>query len=129
MDAQTYWEKIYGTSAADAVSWYRPQLEKSLGLIEHAVSGHSASIIDVGGGESTLVDDLVARGYRNITVLDISTKNRLGSASEGIRWLIGDITSMELERVPTMCGMTAPCFISLQPPTNAQLMSAKWPRR
>jgi len=103
MDAQTYWEKIYGTRAADAVSWYRPHLEKSLGLIEHAVSGHSASIIDVGGGESTLVDDLVARGYRNITVLDIShtaidvTKNRLGSASEGIRWLIGDITSMELQ--------------------------------
>jgi 2-polyprenyl-3-methyl-5-hydroxy-6-metoxy-1,4-benzoquinol methylase len=103
MDAQTHWEKIYGTRAADAVSWYRPHLEKSLGLIERAAPGHSLSIIDVGGGESTLADDLVARGYRNITILDISqtaidvTKNRLGSASEDIHWLTGDITSIELE--------------------------------
>ena len=103
MNAQTHWENIYGTKAPDAVSWYRAHLEKSLELIEHAARGHSASIIDVGGGESTLVDDLVARGYRNITVLDISqiaidvTKKRLGSASEDIHWLIADITSAELE--------------------------------
>ena len=103
MDAQSHWENVYGRKAPEAVSWYRPHLEKSLALIEHAAPGHSASIIDVGGGESTLVDDLVAGGYRNITILDISqtaidvTKKRLGSASENIRWLIGDITSTELE--------------------------------
>jgi len=103
MDAQTYWENIYGEKAADAVSWYRPHLEKSLELIEHATHGLSASIIDVGGGESTLVDDLLARRYRNITILDISqtaidvTKKRLGSASKNIHWLIGDITNVELE--------------------------------
>jgi 2-polyprenyl-3-methyl-5-hydroxy-6-metoxy-1,4-benzoquinol methylase len=103
MDAQTHWENIYGKKAANAVSWYRPHLEKSLELIEHAAHGPSASIIDVGGGESTLVDDLVALRYRNITILDISqtaidvTKKRLGSSSENIHWLIGDITSAELE--------------------------------
>jgi ubiquinone/menaquinone biosynthesis C-methylase UbiE len=103
MDAQTHWEKVYGTKAQDAVSWYRPHLERSLELIEHAAHGPLASIIDVGGGESTLVDDLVARGYGNITVLDISqtaidvTKKRLGAASEDIHWLVGDITSTELE--------------------------------
>ena len=103
MDTQAHWENIYGTKAADAVSWYRPHLEKSLGLIERAAHGHFASIIDVGGGESTLVDDLVACGYRNITVLDISqtatdvTKKRLGAASENIHWLVGDITSTGLE--------------------------------
>ena len=103
MDAQSYWENIYGTKAPDAVSWYRPHLERSLDFIEHAAPGRSASIIDVGGGESTLVDDLVVRGYRNITILDISqtavdvTKKRLGSVSENVRWLIGDITSTELE--------------------------------
>jgi hypothetical protein len=62
MDSQTQWEKIYKETAADAASWYRPQLEKSLALIEKAAPSCSASIIDVGGGESTVVDDLNARG-------------------------------------------------------------------
>ncbi|HEX3354339.1 MAG TPA: class I SAM-dependent methyltransferase [Terriglobales bacterium] len=102
MDAQTHWENIYGKKSPDEVSWYRPHLEKSLDLIERAASERSASIIDVGGGESTLVDDLVARGYRNITVLDISqtaidvTKTRLASASENIHWLVGDVCSADL---------------------------------
>jgi hypothetical protein len=72
MDAQTHWQNIYGMKAQDAVSWYRPHLEKSLELIEQAAHGPSTSIIDVGGGESTLVDDLIARGCGNITILDIS---------------------------------------------------------
>ena len=72
MDAQTHWEKIYTEKAPDAVSWYRPHLETSLALIEQAAVGCSASVIDVGGGESTLVDDLLARGYETVTVLDIS---------------------------------------------------------
>lgn len=103
MDAKTHWEKIYTTKAPDAVSWYRTHLETSLALIERAAEAHSVSIIDVGGGESTLVDDLLLRGYKNITVLDISqaaidlTKRRLGSAAEQVHWLVGDITKIELE--------------------------------
>jgi SAM-dependent methyltransferase len=103
MDAQRYWENIYGKKAADAVSWYRPPLETSLELIERAAPEYSASIIDIGGGESTLVDDLLARGYRNISVLDISqtavdaNKKRLGPASEHIHWLVDDITKATLE--------------------------------
>jgi 2-polyprenyl-3-methyl-5-hydroxy-6-metoxy-1,4-benzoquinol methylase len=103
MDSQTHWEKIYTEKAPDAVSWYRPHLETSLALIERAASGCSASIIDVGGGESTLVDDLTARGYENITVLDISqtaidaNRKRLGKASESVHWLVGDITEVILE--------------------------------
>lgn len=103
MDPQTHWESIYGKKAPDTVSWYRPHLERSLDLIEHAAPRRSASIIDVGGGESTLVDDLIARAYRNITVLDISriavdvTKKRLAAASENVQWLVGDITSLNLE--------------------------------
>ena len=72
MDTKTHWEKVYTTKAPDAVSWYRTHLETSLALIERAVDARSASIIDVGGGESTLVDDLLLRGYKNITVLDVS---------------------------------------------------------
>jgi len=60
-------------------------------------------VIDVGGGESTLIDDLIARGYENLTVLDISqaaidaNRKRLGAASERVHWLVADITQIELE--------------------------------
>jgi len=103
MREASHWEKVYLTKAPDAVSWYRAHLETSLGLIERAADAHSASIIDVGGGESTLVDDLLLRGYKNLTVLDVSqtaievTQKRLGTAAEQVSWLIGDIIEIELE--------------------------------
>src|SRR5713226_384255 len=102
MNVQTHWERIYAEKSPDTVSWYRPHLETSLELIERAAPARSAAIIDVGGGESTLVDDLLARGYQNVTVLDISqtaidvTKRRLGAASEGVKWLVADIGKAEL---------------------------------
>jgi len=102
MDAQEHWEKIYGTKAPDRVSWFRPHLETSFGLIERAARGdRSASIIDVGGGASTLVDDLIERGYVNVTVLDISqaaldlAQNRLHKAAECVRWLRADVTQSD----------------------------------
>ena len=66
MDPKKHWETIYATKAPEAVSWYRPHLETSVALVERAAQSHSASIIDIGAGESTLVDDLLARGYENI---------------------------------------------------------------
>ena len=102
MDAKTHWEKVYATKTPETVSWYRPHLETSLALIERAATGYSASIIDIGGGESTLVDDLLALSYENITVLDISqtaidvTKKRLGLAAEQVQWLVADVTRAEL---------------------------------
>src|ERR1017187_1517352 len=101
-DAKTRWEKVYTTKAPDQVSWYRPHLEISLSLIERAATGLSASIIDVGGGESTLVDDLLARGYQNITVLDISqaafnvTKKRLKELAGRVSWITADVTKANL---------------------------------
>jgi len=103
MDTKSHWDKVYTTKAPDAVSWYRKHLETSLALIERAADARSASIIDVGGGESTLVDDLLLRGYTNITILDISqaaidvTKSRLGLPAEQVHWLVADITKVELE--------------------------------
>jgi len=103
MDVKTHWEKVYTAKQPEAVSWYRPHLEMSLALVERAAQSHSASIIDIGAGESTLVDDLLARGYENITVLDVSqtalevTKNRLGVLAEQIHWIVGDITQVQLE--------------------------------
>jgi 2-polyprenyl-3-methyl-5-hydroxy-6-metoxy-1,4-benzoquinol methylase len=72
MDVKTHWEKVYKTKTPEAVSWYRPHLDTSLALVERTCVGHSSAIIDVGGGESTLADDLLSRGYRDLTVLDIS---------------------------------------------------------
>ncbi len=102
MGTQAHWEHVYGTKAPTEVSWFRPHLETSLSLIERVAGDRSASIIDVGGGESTLVDDLIGRGYRNVTVLDISgtaiehTKKRLDSASQQVTWLMADITEAGL---------------------------------
>jgi 2-polyprenyl-3-methyl-5-hydroxy-6-metoxy-1,4-benzoquinol methylase len=103
MDAKTHWEKVFTTKKPEAVSWYRPHLETSLKLVERAAHSHSASIIDIGAGESTLVDDLLARGYENITVLDVSqtalevTKKRLGLLAEQVNWIVADITQAHLE--------------------------------
>src|SRR5437870_13614470 len=102
MNVETHWEKIYREKSPDAVSWYRPHLETSLALIEKAAPERRVSIIDVGGGESTLVDDLLAHGYQNITVLDVSqtaidvTKKRLGSAAGQVSWLVANISKVQL---------------------------------
>ena len=102
MDTQEHWEKVYGAKAATEVSWFSPHLETSLTLIERVACDRSASIIDVGGGESTLVDDLIARGYHKITVVDIAktaieqAKKRLGPVSDLATWVVGDITQAGL---------------------------------
>ena len=101
-DTGSHWDNIYRTSPPERLSWYRRHLEKSLSLIQVAAPDRTASIIDVGGGESTLVDDLLALGYRNLTVLDISqtavtlTKQRLGEAAGHIHWICADVTAVPL---------------------------------
>lgn len=101
-DQKSHWDKIYRSKAPDSVSWYRTHLEKSIELIERVAADHSASIIDVGGGESTLVDDLLVGGYENISVLDISqiaidvTKRRLGERAGRVKWLVSDVTQAQL---------------------------------
>jgi SAM-dependent methyltransferase len=102
MDAGSHWEKVYRTKAPDAVSWYRPHLDRSLAFIESVSPDRTASIIDVGGGESTLVDDLLARGYHNLTILDVSqtalavTRARLGEGGDRALWIRADVTQAPL---------------------------------
>ena len=102
MNPQSHWENVYATKAFDQVSWFRPHLETSLSLIERATSGRPSRIIDAGGGESTLVDDLLSRGHSNITILDISktaidvTRARLGARASGVQWLVADVTEIDL---------------------------------
>jgi SAM-dependent methyltransferase len=103
MNSHNHWERVYREKGPTNVSWYRPHLEKSLSLIEQLAPEPSASIIDVGGGESTLVDDLLKRGYEKISVLDISetaldaNRKRLGSLADRVHWIVSDITRVELE--------------------------------
>lgn len=104
INPKAHWEGIYQRVPPDQVSWYKPHLETSLELIERVASTRSASIIDVGGGESTLVDDLLESGHERVTVLDISEtaiaacKERLGAASTRVRWIAAEVTTAELER-------------------------------
>jgi 2-polyprenyl-3-methyl-5-hydroxy-6-metoxy-1,4-benzoquinol methylase len=102
MDIKAHWEQVYGTKAPDAVSWYAPHLETSLKLIHQAEVNKNAAIIDIGGGESTLVDDLITDGYQNISVLDISqkaidvSKERIGNPANKVDWHCSDITQATL---------------------------------
>ncbi|MBS1802378.1 MAG: class I SAM-dependent methyltransferase [Acidobacteria bacterium] len=102
MDVQEHWDHIYQTKESDQVSWYAPHLNTSLDLIQRTGVSPQGGIIDVGGGESTLVDDLLIRGYKNITVLDISrtaidaNKRRLRGKAENVCWVAADITNVAL---------------------------------
>jgi len=99
--AHNHWDQVYRSKSFDAVSWYAPHLETSLQLIQSVASPNSA-IIDVGGGESTLVDDLLARGHQDLTVLDISqaaidfARQRLGAQASRVHWWVADITEVQL---------------------------------
>ena len=100
--SQDHWEQVYSTKTTEKLGWYEPHLQTSLSWIKGLSLSVDAPIIDVGGGASTFVDDLLDAGYRSITVLDISEKAlssvkvRLGKKSERVTWLDGDITSVDL---------------------------------
>ena len=102
MSNKQHWEKVYTTKAPDAVSWFAPHLETSLKLIHQATSDKQAPIIDIGGGEATLVDDLLAEGYQDISVLDISQKAidvsraLIGDKADQVHWYCADITDVAL---------------------------------
>lgn len=102
MSGQSHWETVYRTKAPDQVSWYSPHLERSLAFIEAAALPRDAAILDVGGGASTLVDDLLDRGFTDLSVLDLASaaieraKARLGVRAELVKWLVGDVTELVL---------------------------------
>ena len=102
MDRKHHWEQVYTTRAPDSVSWFQEHAEHSLRIIQRTGLDKKAAIIDIGGGTSTLVDDLLAESHTNLTVLDLSAaalgvaKQRLGKSADSVRWIEGDITSAEL---------------------------------
>jgi SAM-dependent methyltransferase len=101
VDRRQHWESVYGNKAVDEVSWFQRHAGSSLRLIEDCADP-AAHIIDVGGGASVLVDDLLDAGYRNLTVLDLAesalaaSRARLGARAQSVRWIAADITHAEL---------------------------------
>lgn len=102
MTSKIHWENVYSIKATDSVSWFQPHATLSMQLIRETGIDQDDAIIDVGGGASTLVDDLVGAGFSNLTVLDLSSaalalaKARLGTNSDSIRWIEADITKVDL---------------------------------
>jgi SAM-dependent methyltransferase len=102
MSRKEHWEQVYSGKPPDRLGWYKPRLQTSLEWITALGLEPDAPVIDVGGGASTLIDDLLAAGYSAITVLDIAEpalallKARLGDKGAAVNWLCGDITNLEL---------------------------------
>ena len=102
MNQKRHWEEVYTNKPADRLGWYEPHLLTSLKWIKELGLARDAGIIDIGGGASTLIDDLLQDNHTAVTVLDISGKAlsvaraRLGIKSEAVIWLTGDITSIDL---------------------------------
>lgn len=102
MDSATHWEAVYAAKDPTQVSWYQPHLAASLALIARTSAGPEARLIDVGGGASTLVDDLLEKGWRHLSVLDVSSKAlaasraRLGGRADAVTWITADITATQL---------------------------------
>ncbi|MBX4953448.1 class I SAM-dependent methyltransferase [Rhizobium binae] len=93
-----HWDEVYLTKVADSVSWYQPTPEPSLKALDALQLPAAASLIDVGGGASSLVDRLIDRGWSDLTVLDIAApaldvaKARLGDNAMRVTWTVADVT-------------------------------------
>jgi SAM-dependent methyltransferase len=101
---QTHWQTIYQTKTPAEVSWTQQDPQPSLAWIIELNLPKNTSIIDVGGGDSMLVDKLIEHGYTDITVLDISTeaieraKRRLGASASQVQWIVCDILAFKPTR-------------------------------
>jgi 2-polyprenyl-3-methyl-5-hydroxy-6-metoxy-1,4-benzoquinol methylase len=100
---KNHWENVYSTKKENEVSWYQNTPQKSIDLIKSLNLDLESNIIDVGAGDSRLVDNLISLGFKNITVLDISSKSiekakiRLGEKSELVNWVESDINDFQSE--------------------------------
>ncbi len=104
MQSGQHWEQVYTTRDATSVSWFQEHARQSMALIRRSKLGSGDAIIDVGGGASTLVDDLLDAGYSNVTILDLSaaalaaSRGRLGERARQVTWQVGDVTQLGLPR-------------------------------
>jgi len=98
---KTHWENLYGGKTEQEYSWFQPYPHTSIEFIEYFKLPKNARIIDIGGGDSRLVDALLNMGYTDVTVLDISAaaiekaKQRLGNQALQIKWIVSDVNEFE----------------------------------
>jgi SAM-dependent methyltransferase len=101
---QAHWRKVYKEKGEYRVSWFQERPAISLELIEAVGTKSNSALIDIGGGASRLVDVLVSKGYRDLTVLDLSddaiaiTRSRLAERAAMVKWLVTDVTEWEPSR-------------------------------
>jgi ubiquinone/menaquinone biosynthesis C-methylase UbiE len=99
----THWDQVYRSKRPEQVSWFRPHLELSIELLLKAGLNRSSRVIDVGGGASTLVDDLLDRGLESLAVLDVSAaalqvaRDRLADRASRVRWIASDVARVQLD--------------------------------
>ena len=104
MDPRSHWERQYTTKGSAEFSWYQAEPARALALLRDAGAGPASAVIDVGGGDSTLVDCVLRAGLGRVTVLDISSaalaraKSRLGARARQVEWIEADITRAPLAR-------------------------------
>jgi ubiquinone/menaquinone biosynthesis C-methylase UbiE len=102
MNEKTHWEHIYETKSPTQVSWYQEHAKFSLEYIKRTGIRKTDRIIDVGGGTSTLADDLIVDGFQRISILDVSgaalqiARQRLGRRAAHVNWIEADITQADL---------------------------------
>ena len=100
-NSKNHWEQIYATKKSNEVSWTQELPSTSLNFLHTFHLSKDSSIIDIGGGESKLVDFLLEEGFTDITVLDISAhalehaKTRLGAKANQVSWIVADITEFK----------------------------------
>src|SRR5215207_6970811 len=93
MDPKRHWQRVYESKPADGMSWYQPTAARSVEMIQRVAPDRRTPIIDVGGGASVLVDELLALDYERLTVLDLAAsaldaaRARLGLLASRVRWL------------------------------------------
>jgi SAM-dependent methyltransferase len=98
-EKQKHWNEVYSGVGALKVSWFQQQASTSLKLIRNAGASERSAIIDVGGGASVLVDQLLEDGFRDVSVLDISevalaaSRERLGDRAALAQWIVADVLS------------------------------------
>lgn len=101
-DRAAHWAAVYRAQQAGQVSWFRPHLDVSMELLELAGLTNESRVIDVGAGASTLVDDLLLRGVESIFAVDLAAaalqvaRNRLSDGAGKVRWIVGDVTKLDL---------------------------------
>jgi SAM-dependent methyltransferase len=102
MDVKSHWEQTFEARTPAQTSWYTPHLQHSLRWIKESGLPKTAAILDVGAGRSTLIDDLLTRGYTDLTALDISEtaladiRQRLRQQAAFVTWIAGDVTTVSL---------------------------------